>query len=88
MWLKGQHTYLVDMSLTSGIDCFMQLWHVHFNIFPTKPTAALRKVLTGLWWSVDNDQLPWFHLVDDFLNGIPIRASFIVYVSNPGSVIR
>lgn len=87
VWLRCPHIYLVDVSLTSGVHGFMELWHVHFNIFPTKCTAALCKILTGLWWSVDNDQLSWFHLINDLFNGIPIRASFIVYVSNPSSVI-
>lgn len=75
-------TDLIDVGLAGGIDSFLQFGCVDFDVF-TESLAGLGQVQTGLRWPMDNHKLPGFHLIDDLLYGVAIRATFVVYVRHP-----
>lgn len=61
----------------------MQLGRIHFD-FLAEGLAGCSQVGASLWRSVDDYQLARLHLVDDFLDGVAVRAALVVYVSHLG----
>ena len=71
------------MGLAGGVHGLLQLGRVHLDVLAGGP-AGLGQVGAGVRRPVDDHQLPGFHLVDDLLDGVAVRAPLVVDVRHPG----
>lgn len=76
---------LVDVCLTGGVYSLLQFGCVDFDVL-AESLAGLGQVQAGFWRPVNDHQLSGLHLINNLLNGVTVRATFIVYVRYSGSV--
>lgn len=76
---------LIDVCFTRGVHSLLQFGCVDFDVL-AESLAGLSQVEAGLWRPVNDHQLPGLHLINNLLDGITIRATFIIYVRYPRSV--
>lgn len=84
---KQAFTDLVNMCLAGGVYSLMQFGRVDFD-FLAESLARRGQVSAGFWWTVNYNQLPGLHLIDDLFDGVAIGAAFVIYVSYLRSVER
>lgn len=77
--------YLVDVCFTGGVYGLLQFGCVDFDVL-AESFAGLRQVKAGLWGPVNDHQLSGLHLINNLLDGVAVRTTFIIYVGYPRSV--